>query len=63
MLYRCELAVLLKTEAEIVYRDDGGKKTDLLVEMDAAKIGVSVTRAYGWPPEDPYTVEDATALL
>jgi hypothetical protein len=63
VLYRCELADLLKTEAEIVYQDDGGKKTDLLVAVDELKIGVSVTRAYGWPPEDPYTVEDAQALL
>ena len=63
LLYRCELAALLKTEGEIVYDDEGGKKTDLLVEIDAETIGVSVTRAYGWPPEDPYTVDDAEALL
>jgi hypothetical protein len=63
VLYRCELASLLKTETEISYVDEGGKKTDLLVEIDGIDLGVSVTRAYGWPPEDPYTVEQATVLL
>ncbi|MCK6520626.1 hypothetical protein L6R49_04210 [Myxococcota bacterium] len=63
VLYRCELAALLKTEAEIVYTDSGGKKTDLLVEIDGLKLGVSVTRAYHYPPDDPYTLELATELL
>ncbi|MCB1021844.1 MAG: hypothetical protein KDC27_18065, partial [Acidobacteria bacterium] len=63
VLYRCELAALIKSETEITYDDDGGKKTDILVEVDATRIGVSVTRAYGYPPDDPYTVEDATTLL
>ena len=63
MLYRCELADLLKTEAEILYLDDGGKKTDELVEIDTYRIGVSVTRAFHWPPENPYTVEEAQELL
>lgn len=63
VLYRCELASLIKTETEISYVDEGGKKTDLLVEIDGIDLGVSVTRAYGWPPEDPYTVEQATVLL
>lgn len=63
VLYRCEAAALLKSETEIVYDDDGGKKTDILVEIDATKLGVSVTRAYVYPPEDPYTVELATELL
>ncbi|MCB9744474.1 MAG: hypothetical protein H6741_19835 [Alphaproteobacteria bacterium] len=63
VLYRCELAALLKTEAEIVYVDAGGKKTDLLVEIDGVRVGVSVTRAYAWPPDEPYTVAQATTLL
>ena len=63
VLYRCELATLLKTEAEIVYTDTGGKKTDLLVEIDGLKLGVSVTRAYHYPPDDPYTLDLATELL
>ena len=63
MLHRCDYASLLKTEAEIAYQDSGGKKTDLLVSLDGVTTGVSVTRAFGWPPEDPYTLEQATELL
>src|SRR5512132_1677918 len=51
VLYRCELATLLKTEAEVLYQSSMGKKTDLLVSMDTFKVGVSVTRAYGFPPD------------
>lgn len=63
VLYRCELAALLKTEAEVLYQSSMGKKTDLLVSMDSLKVGVSVTRAYGFPPEAPYTVTQAYDLL
>ena len=63
VLQRCELAALLKTETEIVYVDPNGKLTDLLVEIDELKIGVSVTRAVGFPRDDPYTVERARELL
>jgi len=63
VLYRCELASLIKTEAEIDYLDPTGKKTDLLVEVEGIRLGVSVTRAFAWPPEEPYTVEQATTLL
>jgi len=63
VLYRCELAALLKTEGEIGYQDSGGKKTDLLVEIEGQRLGVSVTRAFGWPPEAPYTQEQADDLL
>lgn len=63
MLYRCELAALLMTEGEIEYLDEMGKKTDLLVEVDGLTIGVSVTRAVGFPPDAPYTVGQATSLL
>lgn len=62
VLARCELAVLLKTETEVVY-DTQSKITDLLVEIDGHKVGVSVTRAVGFPFEDPYTVEQARNLL
>ncbi len=62
VLYRCELAELLKTEAEVLYLDTGGKKTDLLVLIDSHKVGVSVTRAYYyWPGPLPYA--DAYSLL
>lgn len=63
VLYRCELADLLKTEAEIVYQDTGGKKTDLLVGIDGFKVGVSVTRAFAFPPDAPYTQQQAHDLL
>jgi hypothetical protein len=61
-LARCELAKLLKTETEVQY-DTQGSITDLLVEMDGHKIGVSVTRAFAYPPGTPYTVEAARTLL
>ncbi|PIE19604.1 MAG: hypothetical protein CSA65_01675 [Proteobacteria bacterium] len=63
VLYRCELATLLKTEKDITYLDDGGKKTDLLVEIDGRKVGVSVTRAFHYPPGQPYTEAEARTLL
>ena len=63
VLHRCELAKLLKTESKVEYTDAGGKKTDLLTEIDARKIGVSVTRAYHYPPGAPYTEAEALALL
>ena len=63
VLYRCELAELLKTENEISYKDTAGKKTDLIVRMDGLSVGVSVTRAVGFPKEDPYTVAQAKDLL
>jgi hypothetical protein len=63
VLERCELAMLLKTETEVVYTASDSKLTDILVEIDTLKIGVSVTRAVGWPREDPYTVEQAKSLL
>ncbi len=63
ILAHCEMADLLKTEGEITYQDEMGKKTDLLVFLDGHNVGVSVTRAYGFPPDDPYTVEQAQNLL
>ncbi len=63
VLHACEGAALLRTEGEIAYVDDGGKKTDALVEIDGVVVGLSVTRAFHWPPEDPYTEEEAAALL
>jgi len=62
LLYRCELAELIKTEAEIVYATEG-KKTDLIADIDDRVVGVSVTRAFHYPPEDPYTPEEGTELL
>lgn len=62
LLARCELAPLVKTETAIDY-DQPGAITDLLVAVDGAKIGVSVTRAVAFPFDDPYTVDQAEELL
>ena len=63
VLTRCEAAVLVKTETEILYDDPQGKMTDLLITLGGERFGVSVTRAVGFPRDDPYTVERAQALL
>lgn len=63
VLSRCEGASLLKTEMEVIYTNPAGKLTDLLVDFDGMKTGVSVTRAVGYPRDDPYTVEDAKNIL
>ena len=63
MANQCEDAVLLKTENEIVYTDPQGKITDLLLEIDGVKIGVSVTRAFIWPLGTPLTSERAEEIL
>ena len=60
VLYRCELAELLKTETEIVY-DTNGTITDMLVDIDDLKIGVSVVRAFKFMA--PYTVQDALTKM
>lgn len=63
MASQCEDAILLKTETEILYLDPNGKITDLLLEIDGVKIGVSVTRAFTWPLGTPLTLARATELL
>lgn len=63
VLARCEGASLLATEGEIQYIDDMGTKTDLRVAIDGLAVGVSVTRAVGFPPDDPYTEAQAADLL
>lgn len=50
VLARCELALLLKTETEIDYDPmTTGAITDILLEVDGLKIGVSVVRAMTFP--------------
>ncbi len=63
VLYRCEGAALLASESEIRYADPMGTRTDLLVDLDGHRVGVSVTRAVGFPRDAPYPVADATSLL
>jgi hypothetical protein len=62
VLNRCDMAILLKTETEVVY-DVQGKITDLLVSLDALKVGVSVTRAVSFPRDTPYTAMTAQNLM
>lgn len=62
VLYRCDGAAFLKGEAQIVYTVDG-KKTDLLVDIDGAKVGVSVVRAESYPKGSPYPVSQALNVL
>lgn len=62
VLSRCDGALLLKTEGEIVYQTPG-KKTDLLVEIDGQRVGVSVVRAMSFPKGAPYPVAQAYDLL
>lgn len=63
VLHRCEGAALLASESEILYDDPMGTRTDLLVELDGHRVGVSVTRAMGFPRDAPYPVEQALTLL
>ena len=63
VLHRCEIAFLVKTEGEIEYSDERGKKTDMLVEIDGLNVGVSVTRAFKWGEDAIFTEEDAHTLL
>ncbi len=62
VLQRCDMATLVKTETEIVY-DAQGSITDLLVEIDGSKVGVSVTRSVTFPRDTPLTEQRATELL
>lgn len=62
VLHRCELATLLKTESDIAYDENvPGPITDLLVEIDGYKIGVSVVRAFQFMGD--YTVQVALPKL
>lgn len=63
VLRRCEEATLVKTETEIEYVDPQSKLTDLLVELDGFYVGVSVTRAVGFPRDAPYTIDAARTIL
>lgn len=61
VLARCEGASLLETETTIEY-DAAGSITDLLVSIDGLKIGVSVVRAFHYPPDEPFPADEAAAL-
>lgn len=66
VLYRCEDAALVATETEVMYQpaDDAGANsiTDLVVSINAERVGVSVTRAYR-PIPMVFTEANARDLL
>ncbi|MBN1770875.1 MAG: hypothetical protein JXB32_06440 [Deltaproteobacteria bacterium] len=63
VLYRCELAALLLSETEIAYDPPTSVKTDYLSSIDARNVGVSVTRAYRYPPSEPCLESSLATLL
>ncbi|MEZ4296342.1 MAG: hypothetical protein R3B70_15330 [Polyangiaceae bacterium] len=63
VLYWCDGAGFLKPEGDIVYTDPMSKKTDLLVDIDGEKVGVSVVRAVSFPKGNPYPVSQAFSVL
>ncbi|MCA2977958.1 MAG: hypothetical protein INH41_25160 [Myxococcaceae bacterium] len=63
VLHRCELAELFATETEVMYTPASSKKTDLVVRLEGEVVGVSVARAFKFPPGSPLTVTDARTLL
>eukprot|EP01156_Anaeramoeba_ignava_P022705 Anaeramoba_ignava/c20961_g1_i1.p1 GENE.c20961_g1_i1~~c20961_g1_i1.p1 ORF type:complete len:512 (-),score=163.97 c20961_g1_i1:1329-2864(-) len=62
ILFRSFNSKLLATEMEIIYYPTG-KITDYAVKIHDTNFGVSVTRAMKYPPNSPYTEEDAKRLL
>ncbi len=68
-LARCEMANLLLSETEVMYMaPDGGPAgiTDMVVEIDGRRVGVSVTRAFvGGPSREtnPYPMSEAVRIL
>jgi len=62
VLHRCDGAELVKTESEITYATMS-KKTDILVAIDATKVGVSVVRAMSYPEGAPYPTTQAKSVI
>jgi len=56
-------AQLLQTRDDILYSDMGGKKADFRVQIDGRPVGVTVTRAFSFPYDTPFTQEMASTLL
>lgn len=63
VLHRCELAELFATETQVTYTPTTSKKTDLVVTLEGQVVGVSVARAFKFPPGSPLLVSDARSLL
>lgn len=63
VLFRCEDAALLLTEGEVDYTNPEGKKTDLVIDVDGYRLGMSVVRAVGFPRDAEWTLDRAEDLL
>lgn len=63
VLHYCEGATLLKTETEVTYNGSQGSITDILVEINGKKVGVSVTRAYKPANQGAQSDAEIKALL
>ena len=67
MLHHCDGAKLLKTETQILYQPPSTTApntiSDILVEIDGKKVGVSVTRVYKPASQPPMTDDAVKALL
>jgi hypothetical protein len=64
VLARCEGAILIASETRVPYElGYSGALTDFLASIDGLYIGVSVTRAVGFPRDAPWTVAQARTLL
>ena len=63
VLTRAADAELVKTEDEIQYLDQGGKKIDYTVEIEGEIFGVSASRAAAFPPGTPITADDAFVFV
>ncbi|MGV3623295.1 MAG: hypothetical protein ACO1OB_20920 [Archangium sp.] len=63
VLHRCEYAELAATETEVTYTPPTSKKTDIVVSIEGQVVGVSVARAFKFPPGTPLPVSDARNLL
>lgn len=63
VLHRCEYAELAATETEVTYTPPSSKKTDIVVSIEGQVVGVSVARAFKFPPGTPLPVSDARNLL
>ena len=63
ILARCEGATFIANEEGIEYYNEMGKITDILVEIDGQRVGVSVVRAFKYPFDEPYPAEEADRIL
>lgn len=63
ILSRLANATLIDAETQIQYVDVGGIKTDMIISIENLNVGVDVTIAVHYPPNDPYSIQEATALL